>query len=396
MIRQTRPKRALVSGMAIDVELTGEGIRVPQVCTCCLGPAELEKPYSYSWQETKVLQRVNRTISFKFPLCRECASHAAEASKKSFWLIALPVVGAGALGLLLAQIEDANGWAVAIGSTVAAIIAMFLLSTKIRLSPLEEKHACRGDSVRLQPAHAHKDVWLVTFSNPVYAHAFSQTNGFRRGTPRPAGGYRGTSVLGGGGGVTRIVVLVVLSMIASGIAFGIASDGQRRSSWSSAPAPSRTPSWPRATTPAPSATDYPARPGPSTSPSPRASVPTWQPPVRADPNAATKALLASEIESGKARLRELEDEVQTMERRLKSIQSEIDSYKSEIEGYESRSRYGGYVNQSAYHAAIEAHNERVESYNALLGRYRSRFRDYKDALDSVNTKVDEYNRLIGE
>ncbi|MCC6425606.1 MAG: hypothetical protein IT435_02175 [Phycisphaerales bacterium] len=388
-------KSALASGMAVDVELTGEGIRVPQVCTCCLGPAEVEKPYSYSWQETRVLQRVNRTVSFNFPLCRECASHASETSKKSFWLIALPVVGAGALGYLLGQIEDANGWAVAIGSTVAAVIGMFLLSTKIKLSPLEEKHACRGDSVRLQPAHAHNDVWLVTFSNPVYAHAFAQTNGFRSGAPRPSGEYKGTSALGGGGGVTRIVVLVVLSMIASGIAFAIASDGQRRSSWSGTPTPSRTPSRTPSTTHAPSTTSYPTRPAPSTSSSPRPSVPTWQQPVRADPNAATKALLASEIESGKARLRDLEDEVQTMERRLKSIQSEIDSYKSEIDGYESRSRYGGYVNQSAYKAALDAHNERVESYNALLGRYRSRFREYEGALESVNAKVDEYNRLIG-
>lgn len=383
---------ALASGMAVDVELTGEGIRVPQVCTCCLGPPDLERPYSYSWQETRVLQRVNRTVSFKFPLCRECTSHATEAAKKSFWLIALSIVGAGVLGFLLGQIEDANGWAVAIGSTVAAVIAMFVLSTKIRLSELEGKHACRGESVRLQPAHAHKDVWLVTFSNPVYGHAFSQTNGFRRGAPRPSGAYRGTSVLGGGGGVTRIVVLVVLSMIASGIAFGIASDGQRHSSWSGAPTHSRTPSW----APAPSTTPYPARPGPSTSSPPRPSVPTWQSPVRTDPDAATKALLASEIESGKAHLQELEDEVQTMDRRLKSIQSEIDSYKSEIDSYESRSRYGGYVNQSAYQTAIDAHNERVETYNTLLGRYRSRYREYKDTLDSVNAKVDEYNRLIGK
>jgi hypothetical protein len=385
-------KSALAAGMTVDVEMRGDGIRVPQVCTCCLGPAELEKPYSYSWQETRVLQRVNRTVSFKFPLCRDCAAHATDESKKAFWLIALPLVGAALLGFLLAQIDDANGWAVAIGSTVAAVTGMLLLSTRIKLSPLAATHACRRDSVRLQPADAHKDVWSVTFANPVYAHAFSQTNGLRKGRPRPSGAYRGNSILGGGSGVTRVIVLAILSMIASGIAFGIASDGRTHSSWSSAP-PSRSPSWSSSTSTGSPTDSYPGRAG--TPAPPRPSVSTWQPPVRTDPNAAAKTRLSSDIESGKARVKVLEDDVQTMERRLKSIQAEIDLYKSEIDGYESRSRFGGYVNQAAYQTALDAHNARVDSYNELLGRYRSRVREYKEELDSVNAKVDEYNRLVG-
>lgn len=87
--------------------------------------------------------------------------------------------------------------------------------------------------------------------------------------------------------------------------------------------------------------------------------------------------------------------METLERRLKSIQSEIDSYKSEIEGYESRARFGGYVNQSAYKAAIESHNGFcIESYNLTFARYKRTFGEYEDALRDVNSKVDEYNRLI--
>lgn len=377
-------KSDLKAGMAVAVEVRGQGMRVPQVCSCCLGPPEMEETCSYSWQEQKILQRVNRTVSFKFPICRKCSAHGSEVSRKGFWLVVLPALGAGLLGLALSQIEDANGWAVAIGSSAAALVGMLLLASKVKLCPLDERHACRREPVSLYPADAHKDLWTLTFANPVYAHAFAQANGFRKGRPKPSGQYRGESLLGGGGGFSRILVVLVLSMVASGIAFGVASDDRPSRSRSSLPSRTYTPSW---TPPAPR-TD-PAKPSPS-----RPSAPAWQSPPSTSTSSATKSRLAGEIESGKARLRTLEDEVETLERRLKSIQSEIDLYKSEIDGYESRARFGGYVNQSAYKAAIESHNERVESYNQVLARYKRTFADYEDALQDVNAKVDEYNRLI--
>lgn len=384
--RFAEAKNDLRAGMAVDVEVSGQGMRVPQVCSCCLGTPDLETTCSYSWQEHKVLQRVNRTVSFKFPFCRGCAAHESEASRKGLWLVVLPALGAGLLGLAFSQIEDANGWAVAGGSTAVAFIGLLLLSTKLKLCPLEEKHACRKEPVSLYPADAHKDLWRLTFANPVYAHAFAQANGFRKGSPKPSGQYRGHSLLGGGAGVTRIVVMIVLSMIASGIAFGLASGDRPSRSRSSTPSRTYTPT-PTWTPPAPQTT-------PTTTATPRPSAPIWQTPPSTSTQSATKSRLAAEIESGKARLSTLEDEVATLERRLKSIQSEIDSYKSEIEGYESRARFGGYVNQSAYKAAIESHNESVESYNSALARYKRTFSEYEDALRDVNSKVDEYNRLI--
>lgn len=382
--RFAEAKNDLKAGMAVDVEVSGQGMRVPQVCSCCLGTPDLETTCSYSWQEHKVLHRVNRTVSFKFPICRGCAAHESEASRKGLWLVVLPALGAGLLGLAFSQIEDANGWAVAGGSTAIAFIGLLLLATKLKLCPLEEKHACRKEPVSLYPADAHKDLWRLTFANPVYAHAFAQANGFRKGSPKPSGQYRGHSLLGGGGGLTRILVMIVLSLVASGIAFGVASADRPSKSRSRTPDRTYTPSW---TPPAP-------RTNPTTPATPRPSAPVWQTPTSTSTQSATKSRLAAEIESGKARLSTLEDEVETLERRLKSIQSEIDSYKSEIEGYESRARFGGYVNQSAYKAAIESHNERIESYNSTLARYKRTFGEYEDALRDVNSKVDEYNRLI--
>lgn len=378
---------ALKAGQSVNVQMDRQGIRVPQVCTCCLGQPHLEQPCTYTWQETQGLQRVNRTVTFKFPVCRECAAHSGEATRKGFWLITVPAVVAAGLGWLLgANVDDANGWVIAGGSTLGALVVMGLIASKLTLSPLDAKHGCRGQSVRLLPADAHKDVWRVTFANPLYALAFAQANGLRRSRPQSTESYRGPSLLRGTPGTTRIIVTIVLSMIASGIAFALATDGKRPTYRPTYTAPSATPNW----------TPTPNRPAPSTATTPRPAPQTWQPPpVRSDPNAATKALLSSQIESGKARLQDLEGEVESLDRKLKSIQAEIDLYKSEIDDFESRSRFGGNVNRSAYQAAIDAHNERVESYNLMLGRYRSKYREYKDELDSVNAKVDEYNRLIG-
>jgi len=370
--------KVLRRGMATDVEVGSKGMRVPQMCTCCLEAPQLERPYTFIWDEQKILHRVRHTVTFQFPLCAECERHRRDDQSKGFWLVTISILVAAVLACLCRPIPEANGWAVAGGSTLAAMLGMFLLAGKMRYRPLDSSHACQGESVKIKRGDG--DGALVTFHNPIYAQAFAQANAFRMHAPRPSSANRGVSPLGGSAGVKRALFVLACGLIVSGAAFSWGADSDDTSASTSA-SPSYAPptqSWST----------------PSSPPAPAA--PSWPAPAPGNASARPEAQLklASEIDAGKVRLQQLESEVKSEEERLRELKTEIDVYKTEIEGYESAVRLDMYVDETAYKSTVDAHNVRVRSYNAHLGRYRRALAEYNSTLEELNAKVALYNSRL--
>jgi hypothetical protein len=361
-------KGALKANLAVDVAVQPQW-RVVPLCTCCLERTEAEQEYSYSWNDQHGRQ-VRRTL--KFPLCKECQQHRREGTICAFLLVAVPTAVACALGCLFGHVDHANGWLVAGGSTIAAVGVMLFLATRLKLRPLDQKHACRGASVSIRRADGAGTI--VRFSNPVYAHLFARGNGFRKEEPRPSGGYRGTSALAGGDRWALVAAVLVLGLLGSGFTFGLVGAANRDSAASKTPVP----------------TGARALPQPSTRPvaQPLSS------PVRADPAAAAMTALASEIESGRARVRDLEVELQDLDRGLKALRAEIDLSRGEIDAYELNLRLG-LITPTIYQEALDRYNRRVDNYNSLLNTYKRSYQNYERELDAVNAKIDEYNRRRG-
>ena len=376
--------RALQRGMATDVEVDSQDMRVPQMCTCCLGAPELERAYSCGWENWGnrlgergyTFGKVRHVVTINYPLCAGCERNQRNDKEIGVLLVTLPLLLAVALGLLCRRMPEAYGLSVAVGSTLAALLGMLLLARLHRYRPLDGSHACQGASVRIRGKLGTGA--CVTFMNPMYAQAFAQANGFHIRPPKPSNANRGVSPLGGSAGRKRALVVLACGLIASGVAFEWRADGNTATS-STSTSSSYTPPTQSWDTPSPaSATSGSTGQAPA--------------PTSASPSSAYQRQLASEIEAGKIRLRQLESDVQSEEQELKGLESEIAMYKSEIEGYESTSRLGGEVDQTAYQSAIDTHNSRVEMYNTRLSRYRTAVAEYNGQLEIVNTTVAQYNR----
>lgn len=368
---------ALKRGTALEVEVGSQGMRVPQRCSCCLGPPAKKLAYSFSWEEQMGHHKVRHTVTLHFPVCAECDRHHTDARTKGHWLMVLSVAVAAIVGLMWRGAPTTNPWAVAAGSAVIALLAMAVLAAKMQMVQLDDSHASQGESLRVRRGPSGGAT--VTFLNPVYAQAFAQANGFPMRWHPNAGSYRGRSPLGGSTGRWRVFAVLLCGMIASAVAFNWGADSRSTTDTASTGS-SYTP--PSAVTPEPSTT---------------VSTPTWTPPQRTTSGSASgaQAVLSAEIDAGKVRLSALKESAQALEQRLSLLKSDIGSLKSEIENYESTARIGGDVNQYSYQAAIDAHNARVEEYNLVLIRYKRAVAEHNAELERVNGLIDQYNAGLG-
>jgi len=356
---------ALRDGRCLAVTVRNQGMRVPQACTCCLGPAESEQVCSHSWTEHRGLYRVNRSISFKLPICRECERHSRESSERAFLLVALSVASACGVGYLVGPFQGADGWTAAVIGAVAGLLAMGLLALKLKYSPLGERHASRRESVHVM--YQSDATAVMTFSNPVYGQAFADTNGFPAMTPPGKSGYRGTSILGGVNGLIRAATVIVLGMIASAIAYNAAAE---------LPKPGRPalPRWQQA---------------------PAAPVRQSSPPAQAWQDAQSKQL-SNEIDEGRGRVGRIEEEMEAVQDRLEVLRRDISTKQALITDFESRVQRGLRVDTNRYQGVVDAHNEAVYQYNQLLSTFNAAYEDYQHELDAVNTRIAEYNRRFAQ
>lgn len=101
--------------------------------------------------------------------------------------------------------------------------------------------------------------------------------------------------------------------------------------------------------------------------------------------------LSSQIDSGKARAKSLEVEIERMDERLTSLSSFLKTCKDRIDGYEGQLRSGRQVDQAAYELAVQNHNSTVQQYNSLLADRNTKCAEYRREIESVNDMVRRFN-----
>ena len=121
--------------------------------------------------------------------------------------------------------------------------------------------------------------------------------------------------------------------------------------------------------------------------------PIYTPPRKYVPTRTDNGL-SKKIDSGKARLQTLADEIGRMDSEIESLSVSIGRYKRELEGYNSQLNRGVQVNDDLYQRAMNGHNHLAGQYNSLVSQRKLKYEDYKRELDSVNDMVGRYN--LGE
>ena len=343
------------------VTIQGQAASVPQVCACCLGPAEMEQPVSYSWEASA--QR--GSITFKFPLCRACKRHQEQLTEQRVLLVVLAAGSSLALSAVVAF--AARGLPFAAFMLLACVISgamLGLFSGIVRVRPLGEEHADRGRVVALQSA---SEIHMTfRFLNCAYAHAFAEINETSM-TRSPFMKYSCDRwLLGGRSAFETIACLSLVALVGHALIFALASE--------SAGGASQRP-----------------RPGRSAI-STRSSGDT--PRSRPPKAPAGRSGLALQIEQGKARLRAVERELGDMDSRLSSMKLRLAGFKNTIERYESQTRMGYRVDMAAYQRTLDSHNGLVDQHNRLLATRNAKYVSYELELGRVNRMVDRHN--LGE
>lgn len=103
----------------------------------------------------------------------------------------------------------------------------------------------------------------------------------------------------------------------------------------------------------------------------RSNYPGLAPSSRTASSTFDQSLLRQQIESGKARLRQMESQIGEMDEQLERYESDAQTYK--------------------LLGQIESYNTLVPLYNALVGRRNQLYTEYESLLNEVNTKVKRYN-----
>ncbi len=88
-------------------------------------------------------------------------------------------------------------------------------------------------------------------------------------------------------------------------------------------------------------------------------------------NSSERASLRTEIEDGKRRAKEMEDQLRQMDNQINDYNSQLDMYKSE--------------------QMVEEYNMLVPTYNDLVRRRKALYRRYDELVNEVNNKVNQYN-----
>lgn len=383
--RLEKLKEAMGEDRVYEVSVTGRQVRLANACTCCLGTADGQQNVGLTWEETRGLTRYQRTISFDFPICKECRRHQSEYVWKRCILILLAAGGSAAIAFMVAGAIEKPEWLhfVLAGGVLTTVLAL-TLGVVIRLRMLPEQHACRDQPVEM--TQASDDHVVFRFHNPLYAEAFAESNDATVTEVRQRKPPRGTYIFAGRGAILSVIIAIILGGIGQSVIYAMMEDSWRQSS--------STPS--RATE-----SESPHQSGTSLSPGGQNGSSRDQPWLD-DPVVSpgrpqygrdnTNTTLSSRIDAAKLRVRSLESDIQRMDSELDSLTSRLQRYKREVDRYESRVRSGANVNQYQYQQAIDNHNRLVKEYNALLAERNRKHERYEQELESVNDMVKRYNQ----
>lgn len=345
-------KQKVSSNQVFEVSVFRETVRVPPVCTCCLGEAQTEQQVSYSWEERRGLSKYERTRAFNFPLCWICKHHQLELRRKRLILVlsvvALSVIVSYIIGV---NLERTEYWPFLLMGSIVSVVVFAISNRLLRLRSLGQDHASRGPAVSMKRAGEYETTFR--FWNPVYAHLFAQANNYEMVPCKVVQYSHKSSLIRGRSAFQVIGWVAALAFIGHSIIYGVLGD-----------------QW-----------DY----------SSTYSSPRYRHPKRTTTNYTGSSLL-SQITDGKARLRKMDAQLEQMGSQLESLSSQINTLKGTIEGYEAQAATGQYVSSFAYNQALNNHNELVNKHNRLLNVLRDGYSEYEKELKRVNEMIDQYNR----
>jgi hypothetical protein len=411
-------KKGVASNRVYDVALRGTSAIVPNACTCCLGVPDLHQRVSQSWEETRGSRRYKRTFSFDFPLCRECLGHQRQYNRKRLGLVSVVVcVSAVLMSVMLSSVAwyasgpDASGvnrlplaqQANTIGKihiTTALLVGAFvttalllLLGRFFRVRELSDEHASRERPIRLLSAG---DMHMkVRFYHPLYANRFAESNNVRAVEAKTTKAPRGVGIVKKATLVSTLLPSMLIAGVGHAIGFAVIEEVARQHVVANAG--SRSVSSRNTSSIDPNRSGSQVTPSANRNPQRLDSSSKKREPTQMESSRPASApIVAStglkeKIESGKARARRLENQLNQMQSQMDSLKAQIDQYKGEIDQYERRMRQGIDVNEYLYKDALRSHNALVSEYNNMLAKYRSVRAEYDDEIDSVNEMVGRYN-----
>ena len=353
-------ERSVNSNAVYDVLITGDRISVPPLCTCCLREADKEQAVSYSWTEQKAVSKVERTLSFNFPVCGDCVKHQSQLRTKRFFLIILSsLISVGLLYLIGSESSRFEYVEYIVPGGIISLIALVILSFLFRVRKLDSVHATRNEAVDMVNANSDFNMATFRFSNYLYALAFARANNKELTKKSQLRYSRNRSLLRGRSGFQVFIWVAILSFIGHSILYSILDD-----SWNSK-------------------NTY----GASTYSKPSTSYTT-----RNSNYSQGKSSLISQINTGKQQLKRIKLELGQMDSSMEAISTQINSAKTQINNYESSADNGQYVNQYSYNSTLENHNSLVNKYNAILAKRRVKYSEYEREFKRVNDLIGRYNR----
>lgn len=351
---------SLNTNAVYEVVVTGNKIAVPPLCTCCLKEADSQQSVSYSWTEQRTLSKVERTVSFNFPVCRECEKHQGQLTTKRFLLIILSaLLPVGILYMIGSGSSRFEYIEYVIPGAIISLITLAVLSFLLRVQKITDEHAARNEAVAMENANSDLNYATFRFSNYLYALAFAKANNREINKKTWLKYSRNRSLLRGRSAFQVFIWVAILSLIGHSIAYSVLDDN-----WTSK-------------------SSY----GTSTYSRPSSSY------TRQNYNYSQgSSTLISQINSGKQNLRTMETELEQIDSTIESLSTRINLLKSQVDGYESAAQKGQYVNQYSYNSAIENHNNLVNEYNTVLAKRKNKYSEYEQEFKRINGLIDRYNR----
>lgn len=343
-----------------EVVVVGNKIAVPPLCTCCLKEADRQQSVSYSWTEQKTLSKVERTVSFNFPVCRECEKHQGQLTTKRFLLIILSsLLSVGLLYMIGSESSRFEYIEYIIPGAIISLVTLVVLSFLLRVRKITDEHAARNEAVTMVNANSDLNYATFRFSNYLYALAFAKANNREIKKQSRLRYSRNRSLLRGRSAFQVFIWVAILSLIGHSIAYSVLDD-----SWTSKSS---------------FGTSTYSRPSSSYS----------RPSYNYSQDSGT---LISQINAGKQNLRTIEIELEKIDSSMESLSSRINSLKLQIDQYESAAANGQYVNQYSYNSVIENHNKLVNEYNSVLSKRKIKYSEYEQEFKRVNGLIERYNR----
>ncbi|MDP3113910.1 MAG: hypothetical protein Q8M98_03945 [Candidatus Cloacimonadaceae bacterium] len=345
----------VIGNKVYDVTVTSfGGIVSLNVCPCCLGHADLNQDVSYMWQEGMM----RRSRSFSFGLCSVCKKHQSEYLWKKIIITILTISATTVISKLIAVNSNITLGVSCMYSSIVCLCLIFLFSKLLRLRELPLDHACRGKSVKMQSASIAQTTFR--FYHPLYAKHFAEGNKSRIVESRVVKPPRGNNILKGSSAFFIIPVATIVTLLMATITYPELQISDN---------------------------DYTTPEGNSVQPF-NSSTYTDAPYT---PYNHRSSELSSQIDQGKAYLRILESELESLDSQLRQIQIDIDDKKADVERYERMNIGGLSVDEFTYNSAVNSYNASVNQYNNLLPVRNDKYQEYTDKLDAVNRLVDQYN-----